>query len=312
MAKRVLTITMNPALDISSKADEVLTDQKIRCETPQYDPGGGGINVARVLTRLGVEVDAHYFAGGVPGEFLKKLLQEEKMHVQCIEMEGNTRENVSIIDQKTGEQYRFVFPGPTLDEKHWKKVLEIAKSDIDDYEFVVASGSLPSGVPKDFYSQLGKIVLEQGKKYILDTSGEALLEGIQKGATFIKPNQEEFEQMKKHTGTDSNEELIRKMFDWGVENIIYTEGGDGTTLLNENGSKQFTPPQIEVNSSIGAGDSFIGGLVAGLTKKYSKEDSVCYGISAASSTLQSAGTELCSKDEVESIHRKLCGKNSDE
>lgn len=297
---------MNPALDINSEANEVVTGEKVRCENPQYDPGGGGINVARVLTRLGVEVDAQYFAGGVPGEFLKKLLREETMHDLPIEIEGITRENVSINDKKTGKQYRFVFPGPSLKEHDWEKILELAESDSTSYEYIVASGSLPPGVPLDFYSRLAKIVIGKGKKYVLDASGDYLVNGVQNGASFIKPNQEEFEILIEKTNSSGKKDLIRKLLTMGVENIIHTMGKDGTFLYNQNGSTEFALPEIEVNSSIGAGDSLVGGLVAGLSKGYTINDSICYGIAAASSTLKSAGTELCSKDEVETIHQELC------
>lgn len=308
MSKKVLTITMNPALDINSEADEVITDQKVRCEMPKYDPGGGGINVARVLTRLGIEVDAQYFAGGMPGEFLKNLLAEEEMNDRPIKMDGNTRENISVIDKKTGEQYRFVFPGYDLKEKDWKKVLKLAEIEISEYDFIVASGSLPPGVPIDFYSKLGKIVLGQGKKYILDTSGDFLVEGIKNGATFIKPNEEEFEALIEKTASSGKEDLIDKLFSQGVEHIIHTMGKDGTFLYNQSGSKKFTLPKVEVNSSIGAGDSFVGGLVAGLVEGKTVEDAICYGIAAASSTLKTPGTDLCQFSDVQSISKKLCGQ----
>lgn len=305
MTKRVLTVTMNPALDINSEADEILTGQKVRCEKPQYDPGGGGINVARVLTRLGVEVDALYYAGGVPGEFLKSLLKDEEMHDLPISINENTRENVSIIDNKTGEQYRFVFPGPHLEEKDWQEVLKRTEREISDYDFVVASGSLPPGVPADFYSRLAKIVMENGKKYVLDTSGDYLLNGIRNGASFIKPNEEEFNELKKQTESSGKEELVQHLLSLGIENIIHTLGKDGTCLYNQAGSREFIPPKIEVNSSIGAGDSFIGGLIAGLVNGEDTEGAVYNGIAAAASTLKSPGTALCSKEDVQSIRAEL-------
>ncbi|MDX1640424.1 MAG: 1-phosphofructokinase family hexose kinase [Balneolaceae bacterium] len=308
MPKKVLTITMNPALDVNSEADEVLTDQKVRCEKPKYDPGGGGINVARVLTRLGIEVDAEYLVGGVPGEFLKQLLQDEDMNDHPIEISGITRENTSIIDKKTGEQYRFVFPGPEIEEKEWKGVLEKVKKEISSYDIVVASGSLPPGVPVDFYSRIAKIVLEEDKTYILDTSGDFLVEGIRNGATFIKPNQEEFEVLIEKKEADGKDDLIQKLFSLGVENVIHTMGKEGTYLYNQSETKSFTPPEVEVNSSIGAGDSFVGGLVAGLAEEKEVGDAICYGISAAASTLKSPGTDLCDYKEVQSISKELCGK----
>lgn len=307
MPKRVLTITMNPALDVNSEAAEVITDQKVRCEKARYDPGGGGINVARVLTRLGIEVDAEYLVGGVTGNFLRMLLQEEEMYDHPIEISGITRENTSVIDKKTGEQYRFVFPGPEISEEEWTKVLDRVENEIDDYEYVVASGSLPPGVPVDFYSRLAKIVLDKGKKYILDASGDYLSEGIRNGATFIKPNQEEFEVLRRKTGAKDKDDLINKLLSTGVENIIHTMGKDGTYLYNRSGSKEFSLPEIEVNSSIGAGDSFVGGLVAGLAEGRGVEGAICYGIAAASSTLKTPGTDLCKLEDVQAISSQLCG-----
>lgn len=308
MPKRVLTITMNPAIDVNTEADEVHTNQKVRCKKPDYDPGGGGINVARVLQRLGVEVDAFYLAGGLTGNFLEYLLEKEKVSGERIEISELTRENTSIIDRKTGEQYRFVLPGPSISEEEWKRAFNRIKEEISQYDVVVGSGSLPPGVPVDFYAQLGKLTLEEDKMYVLDTSGDFLIEGVKNGATFIKPNQEEFESLKELTDSVSNEELIDNLLDHGIENIIHTLGKEGTILINKDGKKKFKPPKIEVNSSIGAGDSFVGGLVAGLINGMDAPNAVCYGISTAASTLKSAGTDLCELNDVQQIHEKLCGK----
>lgn len=307
MAKRVLTITMNPAIDVNTEADEVQTNQKVRCKKPDYDPGGGGINVARVLKRLGVDVNAFYLAGGVTGNYLEYLLDQEKVAAERMEIAEMTRENTSIIDKKTGEQYRFVMPGASIQHKEWEQAFERIKKEIGQYDIVVGSGSLPPGVPVDFYSRIGKLVLDEGKIYVLDTSGDFLVEGVKNGATFIKPNQEEFEELKKQTGTSGNEEMIQKLFALGIENIIHTEGKNGTKLINKNGTSKFHPPEIEVNSSIGAGDSFVGGLVAGLVEGMDVKKAVCYGISAAASTLKSAGTDLCDLNDVQTIHAQLCG-----
>ncbi|NBC64122.1 MAG: hexose kinase, partial [Bacteroidetes bacterium] len=275
MPKRVLTITMNPAVDVNSMADEVVTNQKVRCEKPDYDPGGGGINVARVLTRLEAQANAIYLAGGIAGGLLTYLLDSEKVPHQQIEISGMTRENTSVIDKKTGEQYRFVFPGPEIQKAEWKEALNWIKKHIDDYDIVVGSGSLPPGVPTDFYSRVAKLVLENGKAYILDTSGDSLLEGLKNGATFIKPNQEEFEQLKEQTGSTTKDELIQKLFEWNIEHIVHTLGKEGTILINKDGRKEFKPPEIEVNSSIGAGDSFVGGLVFGLLNGMNAQNAVC-------------------------------------
>ncbi len=299
---------MNPAIDVNTEADEVHTNQKVRCKKPDHDPGGGGINVARVLQRLGVEADAFYLAGGLTGDFLEYLLKEENVSGERMKIKEFTRENTSIIDKNTGEQYRFVLPGPSISEEEWKQAYERIKEKISEYDVVVGSGSLPPGVPVDFYAQIGKLALDEGKMYVLDTSGDFLMEGVKNGATFIKPNQEEFEELKKQTGASTNDEVIQKLFELGIENIIHTEGKEGTKLINKKGVKEFKPPEIEVHSSIGAGDSFVGGLVAGLVDGMNANKAVCYGISAAASTLKSAGTDLCELNDVQNIHAQLCGE----
>lgn len=308
MAKRVLTITMNPAIDVNTEADEVQTNQKVRCKKPDYDPGGGGINVTRVLQRLGVESEAFYLAGGLTGNFLEYLLEEEEISGERLEITELTRENTSIFDKNTGEQYRFVLPGPSISEEEWKQAFDRIKEKIDDYDVIVGSGSLPPGVPVDFYAQIGELVLNKGKMYVLDTSGEFLIEGVRNGATFIKPNDEEFEELKEQSGASSNDEVIQELFDLGIQNIIHTEGKDGTKLINRDGVQEFQPPDIEVHSSIGAGDSFVGGLVTGLVNGMSNGEAVCYGISTAASTLKSAGTDLCELTDVQNIHKELCGE----
>lgn len=310
MAQRVLTITMNPAVDVNTEAEEVRTNQKVRCKKPDYDPGGGGINVARVLQRLGMDVDALYLAGGLTGSFLEYLLEEEQVSGERIDIVDLTRENTSIIDRKTGDQYRFVLPGPSIREEEWKQAFERIKKIISEYDVIVGSGSLPPGVPVDLYAQIGKLVLDKGKMYVLDTSGDFLSEGVKNGASFIKPNQEEFESLKKKTDSASNEELIHKLFEHGIKNVIHTLGKEGTILINKDGTQQFKPPEIEVNSSIGAGDSFVGGLVAGLIKGMAAPNAVCYGISAAASTLKSAGTDLCDLNDVQAIYAELCGSKT--
>ncbi len=301
MTQRVLTITMNPSVDIGTEATEVITDQKTRCSNPVFDPGGGGINVARVLTRLGVHCDALFICGGYTGNLLKQMMAKEEIKSIPIESLDVTRQNIAIIDNSIGEQYRFVLPGIVSNEQTWHQVLNHIENTIDQYEFVVGSGSLPHGVPSNFYSRVSLIAQKAGKKFILDTSGTSLFEGIRNGAAYIKPNKEEFAELMKIFNTRNDVELFRKLFDIGINHIIYTLGKEKTYLITPESTESFIPPTIKVRSTIGAGDSFIGGLVAGLIKGYSKAQAVGYGISAAASTLQSEGTDLCDYDEVQEI-----------
>jgi 6-phosphofructokinase 2 len=146
----IVTLTPNPAIDISTSVDEVVPVRKLRCEAARRDPGGGGINVARVVQRLGAEVTAIYPAGGCTGELLRRLVKREGVQSLAIPVAEETRESFTALDQKSGEQYRFVLPGAPLSEAEWCACLDALEAVDPLPPFVVCSGSLPPGVPDDF------------------------------------------------------------------------------------------------------------------------------------------------------------------
>ena len=149
---------------------------------------------------------------------------------------------------------------------------------------------------------MAKIVTQAGKKFVLDTSASALMNGVQNGAFFIKPNNEEFENLKELYGVPDDKALLDKLFHTGIQNVIQTFGKEKTVLHTPEKSYSFKPPIIKPRSAIGAGDSFVGGMISGLINGLSKDKAICYGISAAASTLQSEGTDLCILKEVEEIY----------
>lgn len=305
--EKVLTITLNPSVDISTETDEVIIDEKTRCTQPAHDPGGGGINVARVLSRLGIDAEALFIAGGYTGDKLIHMLEEESIHCHVIRSPQLTRQNIAIIDNSIGKQYRFVLPGLVPADRIWQEALNYIGDHISDFDYIVGSGSLPDGVPIDFYSRLAKIATDNGKKFVLDTSASALMNGIQNGAFFIKPNSEEFENLKELYGVADDKALLEKLFSKGIQNVIQTFGMEKTVLHTPEKSFSFKPPAIKTRSAIGAGDSFVGGMIAGLLNGLTIDKAICNGISAAASTLQSDGTDLCKLEEVEAIFNSVYG-----
>lgn len=301
MADRVLTITLNPSIDLGTTAKSVITDEKVRCTSPTTDPGGGGINVARVLSRLEIRCDALFVCGGYTGRLLKEMIAQEEVKGIPIETLDTTRQNISVLDESTLQQYRFVMPGIISDINTYQLVLDEIRQRIHQYDYIVASGSLPDGAPIDFYSRIGQIANNAEKHFILDTSSNALLHGLKHGAFCIKPNSEEFEQLKQKLNSLSDEDLYEALFEKSVRYIVHTKGKQRTQLISREGIREIIPPKIQVRSSVGAGDSFIGGMIGGLVKKYSMVQAVAYGISAAASTLQSEGTDLCDIDEVNQL-----------
>ena len=150
----IVTLTLNPALDASTSVAYVLPDRKLRCETPTYEPGGGGINVARAIRKLGGDALACFPIAGPAGELLRRLLDAEGVRQAPIPVAGWTRENLNVLEEVSGRQFRFCMPGPTLQEAEWPVFLDWLGRLEPPPAFVVASGSLPPGVPVDFYARV--------------------------------------------------------------------------------------------------------------------------------------------------------------
>ncbi len=185
---KIVTLTMNPAIDVSTATPRVAPSHKLRCGPVRRDPGGGGINVARVATRLGAEVVAVYPVGGLDGQMLHRLVEEEGVKSITLPVRGATRHDFSVLDQASGQQYRFILPGPHLDEAEWQACLAAISAAGQGADFVCASGSLPPGVPDDFYARVARVVARQGGRLALDTSGPALRAALIEPVYLIKPS----------------------------------------------------------------------------------------------------------------------------
>jgi 6-phosphofructokinase 2 len=184
----IVTITPNPAVDLSTSVEKIVPVFKLRGTLQRRDPGGGGINVARVIKRLGGCVSAIYPIGGATGDLLRMLLQREGIASQTFPIAGETREDFFVSETSTGQQYRFILPGPSLTEDEWQECLTLL-SRIEPFpRFVIASGSLPGGIPEDFYARVGRIAKQHGARMFLDSSGPALAAAVAEGVDLIKPH----------------------------------------------------------------------------------------------------------------------------
>ena len=301
----VLTVTLNPALDLSTSADEVAPTHKIRCGALNYHPGGGGVNVARVIHRLGASCTALYPAGGASGAKFQKLLDGEGVPNICLGIDGDTRESFSVMDRASHSEYRFVLPGPALEEREWQACLAriIALESLP--QFVVASGSLPPGVPLDFYARLSRLLKPRQIKLVLDTSGPALRFALDAGVYLCKPSLRELSEL-------CGQELKNEA-DWRMAGQALIKQGKAQVLvlsLGEGGACLFTPDAsyfapalpVSVVSAIGAGDSFVGAMVWALSKGHDLPDAFKYGVAGASAALLSAGSGLCQPEDVSRLY----------
>jgi len=306
----VHTLTVNPAVDVSTAAARVEPEVKLRCERPQLDPGGGGINVARVLKRLGADCVAYYAAGGHTGRLLGDLLDGEGLHRRVIEIAGSTREDVTVGDRASGRQYRFVMPGPRLSEAEWTRCLLEPLEGEPRPGFIVASGSVPEGVPTDFYARLARAARGAGIRMVLDTSGAAL-----RAATapvhLLKLNRREAAELTGRPASDAaqlggaSQELVRA---GRAEAIVVSLGAEGALLATAADVERLAAPLVPVASRIGAGDSMVAGIVLGQARGWSLRDSVLLGLAAGSATVMAHGTNLGQARDVERLFDELRSK----
>ncbi len=297
----IVTFTPNPALDVSTSVDRIMAAHKLRCSAARHDPGGGGINVARVVRRLGGEVTAIYPCGGVTGQLLARLVEREHIASKTWEIAEETRQDFSVHEEASGKQFRFVLPGPAVADHEWRACLDTLEACTGHAEFVVASGSLPPGTPLDFYARACRIVKSGRGKFLLDTSGPALKAALAEGVYLVKPSLRELCEAAGEALDDETAWLracAGLVKDRRAEIVALTLGHRGALLVARDRAIRAAPPPLTPLSSIGAGDSFLGAIVWGLAAGYDLADALRLGVAAGSSAVLNPGTELAHADDT--------------
>lgn len=301
----IATLTLNPALDKNTRVERVEPDAKLRCDEPGFEPGGGGINVARAVRALGGEAAAVWTCGGVTGRMLGRLLDERVSAHHPIEIEGMTRENVSVIEESSGKQYRFCMPGPEPGGSAIKACIEKLRQ--LDPEYLVLSGSLPSGADSDLYA---RIIEDVGgnSRVVLDTSGSALEKGLEAGVFLVKPNIRELGQLAGRSIEDDEEikEVSRRLIDAGkAEVVLISLGSGGAMLVTAGECEEIRAPTVRIRSKIGAGDSSVAGLVLALARGEPIARAARHGVAAGSAAVSREGAELCSAEKTAELFAKI-------
>jgi 6-phosphofructokinase 2 len=297
----IVTLTPNPSLDLSTTVERVMPMHKLRCAPARRDPGGGGINVARVVRRLGGGVTAIYPCGGATGQLLARLVEREHIVSKTSHIAGETRQDFSVHEDTSGQQFRFVLPGPTVAEHEWRACLDTLVACAADVDFVVASGSLPPGVPPDFYARASRIVKSGHGKFLLDTSGPALKMGLAEGVYLIKPSLRELCEAAGETLEDETawiQACTGLVNDQRAEIVALTLGHRGAMLVTRDRVMRAEPPPLTAVSSVGAGDSFLGAVVWALAAGHDLADALRFGVAAGSSAVLNPGTELAHADDT--------------
>jgi 6-phosphofructokinase 2 len=320
MQSKILTVAVNPALDLSTRVERMLANRKLRCAGAHVEPGGGGINVSRVIRSFGGKSTAFVALGGPTGRALRELMAGEGLDVVAFPIAEHTRQNVTV-DETAGErQYRLVLQGPRWSGKEVRAALARIERLARDHDYVVATGSLPPGVPPDFYARIARIVRRQGGRMILDTSGPPLRAALDAGVYLVKPNHIEFRDLAGAPSTDwkTMARVGRRLQVRGkAEVMIVTRGDLGALAIlppdaKPGGAWRLQSPKGKVVSLVGAGDSLIGAFVLALARGRPLLEACRLGVAAASAAVEAPGSELAGRKDTLRIARrtKVWGVNA--
>jgi 6-phosphofructokinase 2 len=302
----IITLTINPSLDKSTHFAKLVAEQKIRCEKPRYDAGGGGINVSKAIAKLGGSTTCVFTSGGSSGAMLEDLIEKEKLESSVIKTKNWTRENFIAFDTSIQSQYRFGFPGNELYDDETDKIIEMVSN--LKAEYLVISGSLNEGLPTNFYQKIAETAKASGIKVIVDTSGEALQKVLETGVYLIKPN---IGELAKLIGIERLELLdveigAKNLVDKGAAEIVVVSlGADGAILVSKETTEFVPAPKVAKKSTVGAGDSMVGGMVWALSQNKSLKEVIQIGVCCGTAATMNEGTQLFKVEDVEKLFKEM-------
>ena len=299
--KSIATLTMNPTIDVAYEVDRMIHTHKMRTVSEHYCPGGGGINVARVFVRLGGNARCIYLAGGATGDAFDGLVDLHQLVHTRVWIAGHTRIATSALEHQTAKEYRFTPQGPTVSEAEWRNCLDL----MDDVrcDIMVASGSLPRGVPANFYALAAAKLRRRGIAMVLDTSGPALREGLAEGGGFllVKPSHGELAQLVGQTlpSTEAVADAAMAIARRGEADLVaVTLGHQGAVLASQEGTLYLPALDIEARSAVGAGDSFLAAMVYGLACGWDASEAFRHGIAGGGASVLNPGTGLAQPEDI--------------
>lgn len=305
----IVTLTFSPCIDKSTSVSSLVPDKKLKCATPKMEPGGGGINVARALKKLGANAIAVFPSGGYTGKFFNHLMDIESIPSLIIETVNETRENIIVRDELSNKQYRFGIPGTLLQDKEWRNCVSAIER-VDDIKYIVVSGSMPPGVPSTVFKLLADIAREKDAKLVVDTSGESLKQAAIEGAYLLKPNLGELSTLAglERIELDKLETIAKKVLERIRSEILVVSTGEmGAILVTRDKVYRAVPPKVERKSTVGAGDSMVAGIIYGLESGKELGEALQYGVACGTAATMKEGTELCDKVDADRLFELIKG-----
>jgi 6-phosphofructokinase 2 len=307
---RVLTLTTNPAVDMATTVSQVVAGPKLRCKVPRWDAGGGGVNVARAIKKLGGDTLALVAVGGALGEKLLWLLASEEVEVQAVPVSVETRISFAVTDEVSNAQYRFSVPGDRLTDQDSNLLLARISEAAQGHALAVYSGSVAPGLPDDFVGRIQSLISPGGTRLVVDTSAAGLKHLLDhpKGIHVLRLDMTEAAALRPMTSIEDCRQFAKSLVDQGVaEIVVMGRGADGSILVSRDTQIHASAPQVEVRSKVGAGDTFVGAFSLALSRHESLPIALMRGVAGAAATVQTEGTALCDRHDADALFAEsLC------
>ena len=305
MAHDITTLTLNPALDVACDAPAVVPLHKVRTTQTTLDPGGGGINVARVVHELGGSVRAVLLSGGVIGTYIEDLLRQQGIAVHGVRIAGTNRISMTVHDLSAGQEYRFVPAGPQVAQAEFAACQAALAEEASPW--LVLSGSLPPGVPDDGYAEITRAAAARGQFVVLDTAGPALRAALGTGLALIKPSLEEFEALvgcKLPDASAQDAAALALVRQGAAARIAVSLGGDGALLATAEGVWRMAVLPVKAIGAVGAGDSFVAAMVLALARGAAPSEALAWGSAAGTAAVTATGTAHPPRALVETLFQQ--------
>jgi 1-phosphofructokinase family hexose kinase len=299
-----LTVTLNPSVDRLIYVRQLVPHDTNRILRIEEDAGGKGVNVARVLRRLGMPVVATGFLGGRAGRYVShELSNVDGVECRFVWVNGNTRTNLAIQEEDGSPPTALNERGPQISAEELGSLLRVVEELSQKAQFVALGGSLPPGVPTDIYAMLAEIAARHGAKVVLDADGEPLVQGLKASPFLIKPNENETERLLGRT-IDTIEDAAKAAQDLhtgGVPVVIVSIGEKGAALACAEGCWVAIPPKVQAVSTIGSGDSMIAGVLSVWMQGGAMDEALRWGTAAGAATAMTDGSDICTAGQVREL-----------
>lgn len=297
----IVTVTLNPAIDQTLVLPKFVAGDTIRIKSSRFDPGGKGINVSRVIRELGGESLAMGFAPGGLGRYIEQTLESQGIATDFIHTRGETRTNITILDESRHIHTILSDPGPSTDARYVDELRDRLRHRLRPGDWLVLAGSIPPPLDAHVYTDILRETAEIGAHTVLDADGEALAAGTDAPPEMVKGNRRELERLLgRHLDDEASTlQAAVQVHDRGIHSVVVTRGREGAVASTDEMLLRGIAPRVRAVSAVGSGDAFLAGVVLTLSRGGTMEDALRLGIAAGTACVLNPGTELCHRREVD-------------